>query len=165
MPEQVVHGRSRGRGDGLIRRLAGRGVRLRDAHLHLREGRQVLRDGIAEDDATFLDEHHGGDRHERLGHRVDAEDRVLPERRAASRIARADRVEIGDFSLAGDQRHRAGQLLLLDLAAQRLLDAGQAQGGEADLLGPSGRERLGMQRRAQQAERRGDAVRRRSSDA
>ena len=54
-----------------------------DGDVELRELRQIHSHGVAEPQPAILDQHHGGDRGERLRHGVEAEDRVLRHRRAS----------------------------------------------------------------------------------
>ena len=69
-------------GGRVCRRLENRrAVRGRAAiHLQVRELRDVLREGIGGAPFPFLVQHHHRDAGDRLGHRVDAEDRVPRER-------------------------------------------------------------------------------------
>ena len=53
--------------------------------------RDVAMHGIVERDATFLDQHHQRDAGERLGHGVDAEDRVFLQRAVALDVHAAER--------------------------------------------------------------------------
>jgi hypothetical protein len=92
------------------------------------------RDGVVEQDTAILDQHHHRDRGEGLGHRVQAEDRVLGHRRARLRIALAERLEIDDLAPPGHQPDRARVAALGDLALHDLGDAGEPRRGEADLL-------------------------------
>ncbi len=47
-----------------------------DAHLRLRESRDVFRNGIVEAQLAILDQHHRGYRGDRLRHRIQPEDRI-----------------------------------------------------------------------------------------
>jgi len=47
-----------------------------DRHLRIREFRNVFRERIAEQEAALLEQRHRRDRDDRLGHRMDAEDRI-----------------------------------------------------------------------------------------
>ena len=123
--------------------LAGVGVEPGNAHLEIRELGQILRDGIAQHQPPLFDEHHRGDRRERLGHRIEAEDRVLRHRRSRDGIALADALEVGDLPLAGHQGDGArvlatGYLGLHDLGRPR-----EALGREPDFLGLGGRQAVG----------------------
>src|SRR5205814_7636966 len=55
-------------------------------HAEVLPFRDVLMDGLVERDAAFLDQHHEGDRSERLGHRIDSENGVVAHRRLALNI-------------------------------------------------------------------------------
>src|ERR1700722_5575457 len=55
-----------------------------------------------------------GDRNDRLGHRIDAEDRVVAHRRPAGSQG-PDRLAVSDPAVPGDQHGEARSLLLLDL--------------------------------------------------
>ena len=52
-------------------------VAVGDADLHVGEGGDVFRDRIGDEKPPLLDQHHRRDRNDRLGHRIDAEDRVV----------------------------------------------------------------------------------------
>ena len=56
---------------------------LLDADLRIGEFGDVFRDGVSDEQPSVLDQHHERDRDDRLGHRIDAEDRVAAHRRAA----------------------------------------------------------------------------------
>src|SRR5262245_48964079 len=45
------------------------------------------------------------------------------------------RLEVGDLSLAGNQRERAGQLTGVDVAAQMVADASEASRRQSDFFG------------------------------
>ena len=60
-------------------------------------------DGLVERDAAFLDQHHEGDRGDRLGHRIDAEDRVVLDRRLALEIGKTLHRAMDDLAAAIDQ--------------------------------------------------------------
>ena len=66
------------------RRLAAL-IRLLDADLHVGKGRNVFRDGIVERELAVLDQHHRGNRRDRLRHRIEPEDRVRASSDAWSR--------------------------------------------------------------------------------
>ena len=90
-------------------------VAVDDADLRVGEGGDVFRDRIGDEEPSLLDQHHRGDRNDRLGHRIDAEDRVVGHSRAAGPQS-ADHLPISDLAVAGDQHGDAWRLLLLDLA-------------------------------------------------
>jgi len=137
--------------------LAGVGVETRNAHLKIRELRQKLRDRVAEDEPALLDEHHGGDRGERLGHRVQAKDRVLRHRRAGPRIALAEALEVRDLALARDEDDRTRVPTARNLGLQHLGDTRQPLRGESDVFGFRSRQRIGPDEgREDDTEERGD---------
>ena len=109
-------------------------VAIDDADLHVGEGGDVGRHGIADQKATLLHQHHRGDRNDRLRHRIDAKDRVIAHRRPA-RAEQADILAIGDLPVAGDQHGDAGGLLLLDLPRHDGREPLQALGDEPDGFG------------------------------
>ena len=71
--------------------------------------RQVLRHLVVNLQLAFVDEHHDGDRGDRLGHRRHVEDRVLGHRRAGERAALAEGLVVEDAVLVdhgdGDAGH------------------------------------------------------------
>jgi hypothetical protein len=76
--------------------------------------------GIGEVEVALLvqrHERHGGDR---LRHRVDAPDGVLAHRRLALGVREAERAEVGDVPVAGDERLAAGDLARLDVPARQV---------------------------------------------
>jgi hypothetical protein len=101
----------------------------------------VFRDRIGQLQLAVLDQHHGGDRDQRLGHRIDAEHRIEPHLLAFGLVLEADRVGIDELALAGDHHHGARQHALVDLGLQRLAHALEALRRHADLLGARLRER------------------------
>src|ERR1044071_2523156 len=87
------------------------------------------------EDAALVEHHerHGGDR---LGHRVDAEDRVGPHRLAPLAVHDAERREPGDLAAPRDEGQRAGDLAGLDVARdQVVIDAAESFARQADALG------------------------------
>ena len=118
-----------------VDRLPGVGIEPRDTDLELPERREVLRDGVAQDEPPLLDEHHRRDRGERLGHRVEPEDRVRRHRRAGRRVALAEALEVSDPSLARHQDDRARVLALCDFGLKHLGHACEPLRRESDLLG------------------------------
>ncbi len=74
----------------------------------------VLRDRLVELELALLPQHHGGDRGDRLGHRINAEDRVGLHRPALGQVHHSDRLPIDDFAVAGHRRDGPGKLFFLD---------------------------------------------------
>ncbi len=114
--------------------LAGGRIELLHADLAIGELRDVLRDGIREQEPAFFVEHHRRDGHERLGHRRDAEDRVGRHRRVRALVAEADGVEVRDTPLARHHHDGAGDAATLDVGAQDLPDAVESLGRESDVV-------------------------------
>ena len=123
--------------------LPGHRIDLGDDHFPLGQLRQELRDGIGDEELAVLHEHHRRHRGERLGHGVEAEDGVLGHRLAGRLVAHAEGLEVDDLALARDERHRAGDLAGLDLAAQHAADALEPLRRQADLLRLRRRQALG----------------------
>jgi hypothetical protein len=111
--EEVLHGH---------RALCGLGVVARD-DLHLGELRQELRYRVDQLECALLHEDQRYDRGEWLGHRVDAEDRVVRHRFAVVRVELAERRGIGELPVAGDHDDGAGESPKVDLGAKGGLDA------------------------------------------
>ena len=101
---QVLHG------DRPLRGLGLHGAVAEHCHLRGSEFREVLADWIAQQQAPFLPQHHHRHRHQGLGHRVDAEDRVGLHRRAAVRVAHAKRLVECHLAVPGNQRHGTGNV-------------------------------------------------------
>ena len=91
---------------------------------------------------ALLVELQGADRHHRLGHGGDVEDRVARHRGAGGLVAIAEGLEIDELAAPRDGEHRAGQLFARDLGIDRLADQGEALGGHADLLRLCPRQRI-----------------------
>ena len=102
-----------------------------DADLLVGKFRDEFRNGVAEQEMAILDQHHDADRDDRLGHREDAEDRVVRHRRARRRALPAERFEPADLAAPRHHHGRAGQGALVDLALERVRHALQPGRGEA----------------------------------
>ena len=140
--EQVVHRHLAHGRDGRVVDLREFRVGLRDADLLRAEGRQELRDRIGQLHLAVLDEHHRRDRHERLRHRVDAEDGIGRHRCAARRIAMTHGRRVHELAAARDHHDGTGQLARVDLGLQRGADARQALGRHPHGFRRGGRQRL-----------------------
>ncbi len=114
-------------------------VAVNDAHFHLGEGGDVFRDGIGDQEPPLLDQHHRRDRNDRLGHRIDAEDRVVAHRRPAG-AHRADRLAVSHLAVSGDQHRDARSLLLLDLTSHDCCEPLEPLRNKAQRFGRSVRE-------------------------
>ena len=89
-----------------------------DADLLVGKFRNEFRNGIAEQEMAVLDQHHDADRDDRLGHREDAEDRVVRHRCRCRRALPAERLEPADLAAPRHHHGRAGQGSLVDLALE-----------------------------------------------
>ena len=102
----------------------------------VRELGQVLRHVIVWAELPFVDENHDGDGRDRLGHRGNAEERVLLHGRLVGEVALAHGFVIQDAIFVADQRHGTGEVAVVDELLHRGLDA-----AERKVLGRSeGRE-------------------------
>jgi hypothetical protein len=61
-------------------------------------------DRLVERDAAFLEQHHEGHGGDRLGHRIDAENRVVPHRRLALEVGKALHRRVHHLAAAIDQK-------------------------------------------------------------
>ena len=95
-----------------------RALAVLDPDLHLGEGGNVLGDRIGDQQPPFLDQRHRGDRDDRLGHGIDAEDRVGGHRRPAG-PERAERLREADLAVPRDQHRDARRAARRDLALHR----------------------------------------------
>ena len=84
--------------------LRGRAIRagLLDGDLHVLECRDQRGKRRFQRQFPLLHQHHRGDRGDRLGHRIDAEERVLRHRGPRCRVLHAETLEIGNLAVAGD---------------------------------------------------------------
>jgi hypothetical protein len=89
-------------------------------------------DRVVERDPPFLGEHHQGDARDRLGHRVEAKDRVLLEARLVRERGVAEHAFVNELALPRDEEQRAWQEAGLDVAlGEEAVDAGESFGAEA----------------------------------
>ena len=123
MPHQIVDQDRALRRDQIEGRLTSRGIRLFDADLDILELGQVFCDRLVERDPAFLVEQHGRDLRDRLGHRVDAKNRIAGHRRVGFRIERADSLEISELAMACDQQHESRRLSVRGVLPKDLGDA------------------------------------------
>jgi hypothetical protein len=105
---------------------------LAGVHLEVGEFRNVLRDRIARLPLSFVVQHHHRHAGDRLGHRVDAGDRVQLHRRLLLEILEAVGLVLHDLALARHQRDDAGEVLLIDQALHGLVHPVEAARGKAD---------------------------------
>ncbi len=132
-------------------RISGGGIGLDDRHIL--EFRQILRHGGVEVELAFIDQHHGGDAGDLLGHRSDTKNRIRPHRIFLVGVLKAGRLQIGELSVSGDRHDKTGGIALL---AQRLKPGGHAlqpAHREAETAGIADRLQIVGMRRAFQTER------------
>ena len=98
---------------------------LLDADLHVGEGGNVFRDGIVELDLALLDQLHRHDGGDRLGHREQAEDGLVGDRRLGHHVLHAEGFVIDRLAVLLDQDDRAGDLAGRDLVLEELADLGE----------------------------------------
>src|SRR6266403_2353064 len=96
---------------------------------------QIFLDRIAEQEAPFLPQHHGGHRSDGLGHGIDEENRSRGHRRSAGGISQAKTVEKPHPAAPRDQCDGAGETPAFDLAAHHRAQAGEPIRRETDFLG------------------------------
>ncbi len=89
-------------------------ILLAGVDLQVREFRNVLRDRIGRLPLPFLVQHHHRDAGDRLGHRIDASDRVELHRRAGLETGNAVGLVLHDLAFPRHQRDDAGELFLVD---------------------------------------------------
>ena len=85
---------------------------------------QPFVDRIVEPELALLDEDHGADRRDRLGHRGEPEDRVPPHRHIAAEGHRADRLHVLPAAVV-DERDEAREHAAVDVASQGRVHAVQ----------------------------------------
>jgi hypothetical protein len=84
--------------------------------------RKILLRRIVEGDAATLDELHGGDRGDRLGHRGNVEQRIEPQGASGGDVRHSEGPLIDDAAAIGRHGDDAGDVLALDRAEQRRVD-------------------------------------------
>ena len=133
VPQQILHNDlaiGRNRRVAHAREFAGG---TRDTDLLALERRKEFRHRIGELDLAVLDQHHGGDRDERLGHRIDAKDGIQGHRLAFILVLEARGVGIDELALARDQHDRAGEFAIGNAFLERIVDAAELLFGHSDL--------------------------------
>ena len=126
--------------------------------LETRELGNELRNRVVEREAALVVVRHQGDADDRLGHRVDAEDRVLLDGDPVLDVPFAVGVEVDELPLAGDHRDDTGELAVVDHAVHCGVEFGEAGRIHADigrfglsevtLAGKGGRQSEGRKQQA-----------------
>ena len=114
-------------------------MRAGHEHAEVLPFRNVFVHGLVERDAAFLDQHHEGYARERLGHRIDAEDRVVLDRRLALDVGKALHGRMDDLAAAIDQELRPREAAGVDIALlQVIFETIERRLGHSGLLGRGG---------------------------
>ncbi len=90
-------------------------------------------DRVGQLKAAFLVQHHGRDRGNRLGHRVDPPQGVRLHRQAGLDVALPVAGHVRELAVPGDRDQPARQLLLVDIAREVPADPVEALGVETNL--------------------------------
>src|SRR5262249_16821434 len=98
-------------------------------------GRDELAHRVVELNASLLPQHHQTDAHDRLRHRVDAEDRIVRDRSLPLDFEVALRLEVRDLASARDECEGAGELTGVDVALEMIGDATETRRGQPDFFG------------------------------
>jgi len=107
-----------------------------DADLLVGKLRDEFCDRICQQEMPVLQQHHDADRHDRLGHGIDAEDRIVGHWRSRGRALSANGLEPADLAPPPHHEGDAGDGSLVDLALQRVGGARQAGRGKSEGFGP-----------------------------
>ena len=140
--------------------LLATGVRRDLGDLHVLELRQIHADGVVEEQFALLMEDHDADRHHRLRHARQREQRIGGHRRLGRRIDLADSLEVSELPTPGNRDDHARNASLFDLTLECRHNARKALGREADRGGICARERvlaIGMGSSGQRHHQRGRA--------
>src|SRR3569833_3007248 len=93
----------------------------------------VFRNGLIQRDLAFLDQNHEGDRCHRLGHRIDAIDRVILARYLAFDVGKPQRTRMHDLAAAVDHELGARKAAGLDVVLLEMrIDPVERSFGHAD---------------------------------
>jgi hypothetical protein len=96
-------------------------------------------DGLVERDAAFLEQHHEGDRGDRLGHRIDPKDRVVFHDGFAFDVGKTLHRAVHHLAAAIDQELRPRKAAGLDIAGfQVIFEAIEGGLGHAGGFGRGG---------------------------
>ena len=134
--QQLANGDRAGRRSqrGRFRRAGG--------HLHRGELGQVARHRIVQTDPAFFQQDQHGHRGNRLGHRIDAKDRILLHGRMPRQVAMAIGAVIHHLAIAHHQRHRSQVTARSNGLLHETMQTLQARCGKAVQGRPGPRQRL-----------------------
>ena len=129
-------------GDRLVGRTQFRRIGgAADQHLRRGEAGQVARQRILQRELAFLHQHHHRDRGHRLGHRVDAEDRVPAHRFAPCEVAMAIGLPVHEAAVARHQGDATEVAVVAGGVAHVVVQPLQARRGDALRVGAGFRQR------------------------
>ena len=131
--QQVLHGDLPFRVDQREHRLAFAVGRF-DADFHVFELGNVFRHRLLQAEPAFLDQHHRGDADDRLGHGIEAEDRIGAHRDFPVPVLPAETFRIHQLPVAGDQHDGAGQLAGLHRFLHGGVETAEPLRGHADFF-------------------------------
>ena len=101
-------------------------------NLHGAEGWNVVRQRFDQPETSFLKQGHQRRANDRLGHRIEAEDRIGGHRRPRFLVAPAERARVHDFAAAGDERIDPCINVAIDIGLHCRTDALKAPGAHSD---------------------------------
>jgi hypothetical protein len=101
-------------------------------NLHGPESRNVFRQRFDQPETSFLEQRHQRRADNRLGHRVEAENRIGGHRRARLLVAPAELARVHDFAAPGDQRTDPCVNAAIDIGLHRRSDALEAPGAHSN---------------------------------
>ncbi len=135
MGDQVhhLHRPLRRRGDEAGRRVGQQSRHAAGIDAEVLPFGDVRRHRVIETQRAFLDQHHQRDRGDRLGHGIDAEDRVFLHRLGPFQVHVAGEAGVHELALAIDLGEDAGQVAAVDVAAlHHLIQPGQSRTRHSD---------------------------------
>ena len=101
-------------------------------NLHGAEGWNVFRQRFDQPETSFLKQGHQRRANDRLGHRIEAEDRIGGHRRPRFLVAPAERARVHDFAAAGDERIDPCINAAIDIGLHCRTDTLKAPGAHSD---------------------------------
>ena len=125
--EQITYSDIPIRRDGGEGGLSGGWILSLDPNLEIFELRDVFGDGIVEQEASFLMEHHRTHAGDGLGHRIVTEDRIFDHRLAGLHVHLPEGLEIGTFPPASDEHDGPRHVLCGDVPLHEIVDASRGK--------------------------------------